>query len=145
MFIGQYHHHLEAKGRLSIPKEFREKLGEMAVITRGLDGCLFLFPQSKWLELAKKLKNTPLTSLDARAFSRLLTYGGFEVTIDKQGRILIPEVLRTFAHLKEKVMVAGSLDRVEIWDKETFETYQQKIEKTSDEIAERILQLEIRI
>lgn len=145
MFIGQYHHRLEGKGRLSVPREFRKKIGEKAVITRGLDGCLFLFPHDKWQELAEKLKETPLTSLDARAFSRLLTYGGFEVSIDKQGRILIPEILRKFAKLKEKVMVAGSLDRIEIWDQETFEAYQQKIEKTSDDIAERISKLEIRI
>lgn len=145
MFIGQYHHRLEGKGRVSVPREFRKKLGEKGVITRGLDGCLFLFPQDKWQELAVKLKETPLTSLDARAFSRLLSYGGFEVSIDKQGRILIPEILRKFAKLREKVIVAGSLDRIEIWDEETFEVYQQKIEKTSDEIAERISKLEIRI
>lgn len=145
MFIGQYHHHLEGKGRLSIPSEFRINLGKKAIITRGLDGCLFLFPQDKWQILAEKLRETPLTSLDARAFSRLLTYGGFSVEIDKQGRILIPEVLRKFSHLKDKVIVAGSLDRIEIWDKTTFETYQRKIEKTSDEIAERISKLEIRI
>lgn len=145
MFIGQYHHRLEGKGRVSVPREFRKKLGQTGVITRGLDGCLFLFPQDKWQGLAQKLKETPLTSLDARAFSRLLTYGGFEVNIDKQGRILIPEILRKFANLKNQVIVAGALDRIEIWDKETFESYQEKIEKTSDEIAERISKLEIRI
>ena len=145
MFIGLFKRNLEAKGRLAIPKKYRSQLGKGAVLTRGLDGCLFLFPKSRWAEIAKKLRQTPLTSLDARAFTRLLTYEAFEVEFDQQGRILIAEVLKKFATLKRQAVIAGSLDRIEIWSKEKFSLYQSKIEKTSDEIAERLTNLEIRI
>lgn len=145
MFIGLYERNIEAKGRLAIPKKFRKDLGKSSVLTRGLDGCLFLFPRERWAEIAKKLSQTPLTSLDARAFTRLLTYEAFEVDFDFQGRILLPEVLKKFASLTKQAVVAGSLDRVEIWAKEKFVTYQKKIEKTSDQIAERLTNLEIRI
>ncbi len=145
MFIGLYERNLEAKGRLAIPKKFRGTLGKEGILTRGLDGCLFLFPKTRWQEIAKKLRQTPLTSLDARAFTRLLTYEAFAVEFDSQGRILLPEVLKKFAYLKKQAVVAGSLDRIEIWAKDKFEEYQSKIEKTSDEIAERLNNLEIRI
>lgn len=144
-FIGLYERNLEAKGRLAVPKIYREQLGEEAVLTRGLDGCLFLFPADRWEEIAGKLRQTPLTSLDARAFTRLLTYEAFEVEFDSQGRILLPEVLKKFAGVSSEVIIAGSLDRIEIWDKNKFEDYQTKIEKTSDEIAQRLTNLEIRI
>jgi MraZ protein len=144
-FIGLYERNLEARGRLAIPKKFRQGLERLAVLTRGLDGCLFLFPSSIWAEISHKLRETPLTSQDARAFTRLLTYEAFEVEFDSQGRILIPEVLKKFAGLVKEAIIAGSLDRVEIWAKEKFIDYQGKIEKTSDEIAERLTNLEIRI
>ena len=144
-FIGLYERNLEAKGRLAVPKKFRSSLSKGAVLTRGLDGCLFLFPGNRWQEIAEKLRKTPLTSLDARAFTRLLTYEAFEVEFDSQGRILIPDVLKKFSGLKTKAVVAGSLDRIEIWAKDKFAGYQTKIEKTSDEIAERLNNLEIRI
>ena len=144
-FIGLYERNLEARGRLAIPKKFRQQLSQGAVLTRGLDGCLFLFPASVWLQISQKLRQTPLTSTDARAFSRLLTYEAFEVEFDIQGRVLIPEFLKKFATLEKEAVVAGSLDRVEIWSKAKFINYQDKIEKTSDEIAERLTNLEIRI
>ncbi len=144
-FIGLYERNLEARGRLAIPKKFRELLGENAVITRGLDGCLFLFPDNRWHEIAEKLRQTPLTSQDGRAFTRLLTYEAFPVEFDGQGRILIPDILKKFAELRAAAIVAGSLDRIEIWDKDKFSDYQTKIEKTSNEIAERLTNLEIRI
>lgn len=143
MFIGQYEHNLEQKGRLSIPKKFRVELADGGVLTRGLDGCLFLFPKKRWEEFMKKLASTPLTKADARGFGRLLTYGATEVDLDKQGRVLIPEYLRDFAALKNEIIVAGALERVEIWSKENFSVYQEKIEKDSENIAERLADLGI--
>lgn len=141
MFIGQYEHNLEEKGRLSVPKKFRTDLADGGVLTRGLDGCLFLFPKRHWEEFVEKLQQTPLTKADARGFSRLLTYGANEVEIDAQGRILVPEYLRQFAGIKKEVILAGSLERIEIWDKENFTVYQEKIEKEGELIAERLADL----
>lgn len=143
MFIGQYEHNLEEKGRLSVPKKFRTDLVDGGVLTRGLDGCLFLFPKKRWEEFIDKLSQTPLTKADARGFSRLLTYGATEVELDGQGRILIPEYLRDFATLKNAIVVAGALGRVEIWSKENFALYQERIEKDSENIAERLADLGI--
>jgi len=143
MFIGQYEHNLEEKGRLSIPKKFRGELGEGAVLTKGLDGCLFLFPKEKWNEFIGKLSQTPLTKADARGFSRLLTYGASEVDLDGQGRVLIPEYLRESAGIKNEAVVAGALNRIEIWSKENFVAYQGKIENESTDIAERLAELGI--
>lgn len=143
MFIGQYEHNLEEKGRLSIPKKFRDELTEGGILTRGLDGCLFLFPKKRWQEFIDKLSQTPLTKSDGRGFSRLLTYGATEVELDKQGRILVPEFLRNFAGIKKEVILAGALERIEIWDKKNFVTYQQKIEKEGEMIAERLAELGI--
>lgn len=144
-FIGVYERKVEERGRLAIPVKFRQLLEEGAVITRGLDNCLFLFPLDIWQQISLKLRQTPLTSTDARAFTRLLTYEAFEVEFDSQGRILLPEILKKFCQLKSQAVIAGSLDRVEIWSKERFADYQSKIEKSSDEIAERLNNLEIRI
>lgn len=143
MFIGQYEHNLEEKGRLSIPKKFRADLASGGVLTRGLDGCLFFFPRERWNEFIAKLSQTPLTKADSRGFGRLLTYGATEVELDRQGRILIPEFLREFAALKSTIVVAGALQRIEIWSKENFAAYQEKIEKDSENIAERLADLGI--
>ncbi|HUS52324.1 MAG TPA: division/cell wall cluster transcriptional repressor MraZ [Candidatus Bathyarchaeia archaeon] len=143
MFLGHYEHHLEAKGRLSIPKKFRKEIASGGVLTEGLDGCLFLFPKAKWEVLGKKLAATPLTKKDARAFARFLTFGAFDCRLDKQGRVLIPDRLRKTAQIEKKVIVAGALDRIEIWSKSRFEGYLKKIERGSEEIAERLAELEI--
>lgn len=143
MFIGQYEHNLEEKGRLAIPKKFRGELGEGAILTRGLDGCLFLFPLRSWEEFVAKLVQTPLTKTDARDFSRYLTYGAVEVELDSQGRILIPEYLRGSAGIGKEVVLAGALGRIEIWDKENFRQYQEKIGNESSIIAERLTDLGI--
>jgi MraZ protein len=143
MFLGHYEHTLEAKGRLSIPKKFRPELIAGGVLTEGLDGCLFLFPKGKWEALAKKLAAAPLTRKDARAFARLLTFGAFDVELDQQGRVLLPEKLRQFAQIVKKVVVAGAIDRVEIWGKQRFDRYLEKIESRSEEIAEKLTELGI--
>lgn len=143
MFFGQYQHRLENKGRVSIPKKFRALLKVGAVLTKGLDGCLFLFPKTTWAQIINKIVQTPITQKDARAFSRHLTYGAFEVEFDKLGRILIPGALRKYAQIRKGVVIAGALDRVEIWDRDVFEKYYRQIEKSTDLIAERLSPLGI--
>ncbi len=143
MFLGQYQHNLEKKGRISIPKKFRVLLKTGAVLTKGLDGCLFLFPRKTWEKIVGKLTQAPLTQKDARSFSRHLTYGAFEVDFDKLGRILIPNALRDYAQIKKSVIITGALDRVEIWDETILKQYNAKIEKSTDLIAERLSQLGI--
>lgn len=138
MFIGQYEHHLEAKGRLSIPKKFRSQLEAGAVLAQGLDGCLFLYPKSAWEQLIYKLSQLPLTRTDARSFTRGLSYGAVEVDIDSLGRILVPEYLRAFAGITSACMVAGAVDRIEIWDKVRFEAYSADVKSKYEAIAEKL-------
>ena len=122
MFMGEYQHALDAKGRLIIPAKFREELGEGAIITRGLDNCLFLFPQEEWAVLEGKLKTLPLTKHDARQFVRFLFSGATECELDKQGRIVLPSNLREFAAIDKDAVVIGVSSRVEIWSKERWES-----------------------
>lgn len=138
MFIGQYEHHLEEKGRLSIPKKFRSQLADGAVLAQGLDGCLFLYPKAIWEQLITKLSQLPLTRADARSFTRSLSYGASEVDIDSLGRILIPDYLRRFADLKDTCVVAGAVDRIEIWDQSKFASYTQEVNSHAEEIAEKL-------
>jgi MraZ protein len=143
MFIGQYDHHLEEKGRLSIPKKFRSQLEEGAVISQGLDGCLFLYPKLAWEKLIGKLSELPLTQTDARSFTRSLSFGASEVEIDRLGRILLPEYLRNFASITSDCVIAGAVERVEIWDKAKFTKYTQSINSRAEEIAEKLSNLGI--
>jgi len=138
MFIGQYEHTLEAKGRLSIPKKFRSELAGGAVIAQGLDGCLFLFPTPSWNALIHKLSQLPLTRPDARSFTRALSYGASEVAIDSLGRILIPDFLRHFAGISTACVIAGAVDRIEIWDKNKFEAYSADVTQKYEHIAEKL-------
>ena len=143
MFIGQYTHNLDQKGRLAIPKKFRAALTEGAVVTRGLDNCLFLYTKIEWEKLAQKLVNLPFSQANTRAFARLMLAGAMDVTIDKQGRIIVPEYLRTFATLKKEIIVAGLYDRLELWDKKSWETYMKKNEAATNKIAEQMSELGI--
>ncbi len=129
MFISRYYHTLEAKGRLAIPSAYREKLSSGGVITVGLDGCLFLFPNSYWQELCAKLVNLPLTNKTARQYTRLLVQSAVELNLDPQGRTLIPEYLKASASLKKQVVVAGALTRVEIWDRDRYHEHLDLITK----------------
>lgn len=138
MFIGQYNHHLEGKGRLSVPKKFRSLLADGAVLSQGLDGCLFLYPKATWEILVQKLQTLPLTRGDARSFTRLLSYQAAEVEIDSLGRILIPEYLQKFAGITDGCVVAGAIDRVEIWDQDKFNIYAAQINSRSEELAEKL-------
>jgi len=141
MFIGEYNHNLDAKGRLAVPAKFREKLKEGAVVTRGLDNCLFLYAKEQWEKLAEKLASLPVSQSKARAFSRLMLAGAMDVECDSQGRINLPEYLRKYATLNKKVIVAGLFDRLEIWDEAAWEEYKTKAEEDSTEIAETLGEL----
>lgn len=143
MFIGRYYHNLESKGRLSIPKQFRQELKSGGVITRGLDGCLFLFPASSWRKLSNKLASLPLTSPQARQFTRLLVQSATPLDLDQQGRTLIPQHLRQTANLDKKVVVAGALTRIEIWDRDLYHQHLDNLEKQTGQIEEQLAQLEI--
>ena len=143
MFIGEYQHATDEKGRLAIPAKFRATLGERAVITRGLDHCLFLFSGSDWEELAKKLSSMPMAEANARAFGRLMLAGAMEAPLDSQGRILLPDYLRTYASITKQTIVTGLYNRIEIWNDEAWKKYKTETESQSNEIASRLSQLGI--
>jgi len=107
MFLGEYQHSIDEKGRVIMPARFREQLGSTFIITRGLDGCLFVYPQEEWVKLANEVQNLPLAKKDARAFSRFLFSGAAEVECDKQGRVSVPAVLRDYALILKDVVIVG--------------------------------------
>lgn len=143
MFIGEFTHKLDKKGRLLIPKKFRSDLEHGAVVTRGLDNCLFLYTQEEWEELAEELADLPFAKANSRAFTRLMLAGAMDVDIDSKGRIMVPDYLRDFADLEKEVVIAGLYDRLEIWNKQAWEEYKEKTENSSGEIAERMSELGI--
>lgn len=143
MLLGEYKHNLDTKGRMAIPVKFRDKLGTGMIVTRGLDNCLFVFGSKEWEVLAEKLMALPLSQANSRAFVRLMLSGAVDVVIDAQGRVLIPDYLRKYAHLKKDVVVAGLYNRAEIWDSELWDRYKQKTESASEEIAEKLGELGI--
>ena len=141
MFIGEYRHAIDDKGRLAIPKKFRKTLGQGAVVTRGLDTALFLFPKEEWDKLAEKLARLPLGQSNSRAFARLMLAGAMDVPLDKQGRVVLPEYLRAYAGLKKNVVVAGLFTRLELWDEKKWETYKKKVEGDAESVAEKLGEL----
>lgn len=143
MFIGEYKHLLDSKGRLAIPTKFKAKLSDGAVVTRGLDNCLFLYPHKDWVKLAQKLKELPISQSNSRAFTRLMLAGAMDVEIDSQGRILIPGYLREYAGLKKDVVLAGLYNRLEIWNEDNWKIYKTRTEKESTDIAEKLGELGI--
>lgn len=143
MFIGEYSHNLDDKGRLAIPIKFRNDLKTGAVVTRGLDNCLFLYTKKEWEKLAEKLSNLPISQANSRAFARLMLAGAMDVELDKQGRVVLPEYLRKFANFKKAVVVAGLYNRLELWDEKSWNDYKEKTEAQSGEIAEQMAELGI--
>ena len=121
MFMGEYNHSIDPKGRVIVPAKFREQLGEEFVVTKGLDGCLFVYDMSEWSAFEEKLKTLPITNKDARSFVRFFLAGATTVEVDKQGRILLPGVLREFAELVKDVVIIGAGARAEIWSKERWD------------------------
>jgi MraZ protein len=138
MFIGEYNHNLDNKGRLAVPAKFRSLLKNGGVVTKGLDGCLFLYTKTQWKEIARKLSDLPVSQSKARAFARHFLAGAMNLEFDSQGRVTLPEYLRKFASLKKNAIVAGLYDHLEIWDKDSWENYKKKSEKNSDAIAEEL-------
>lgn len=141
MFMSQYNHSIDAKGRVIIPAKFREKLGDSFVITKGLDGCLFGYAEAEWKEFEEKLAALPTTSKDARSFTRYFLAGAAECELDKQGRILIPAVLREFAELDKEVVLVGAASKIEIWSKEKWDSSNSEYEENMDEISANLEKL----
>lgn len=138
MFIGEYLHSIDLKKRMAVPSKFRADLKNKVVVTRGLDKCLFIYPMKVWEELAGKLGTLPVGESATRSFIRLMLAGAVDVEVDKQGRILIPDFLKSYAGLNKNVIVAGIYNRLEIWDEKKWQEYKKKAEKNTDEIAEQL-------
>jgi len=138
MFIGEYYHTIDEKGRLAIPVKFRVDLAKGAVVTRGLDNCLFLYTKKEWEALAEKLSKLPISKANTRAFARLMLAGAMDVEFDRQGRIILPDYLRKYASVKKQVVIAGLYNRLEIWDKVNWGKYKAGTEKQSSDIAEAL-------
>ncbi|EEG77635.1 division/cell wall cluster transcriptional repressor MraZ [Dethiobacter alkaliphilus] len=143
MFMGEYQHSVDGKGRLIMPAKFREALGERFVVTRGLDNCLFVYPMEEWTILEKKLKALPFTRSDARAFMRFFFSGAAECELDKQGRVLVPNNLRDHAKLLKDAVVIGVSNRVEIWSQEVWDSYSEETGLSFENIAEKIEDIEL--
>jgi len=143
MLIGEFTHTIDTKKRLAIPSKLRKELGNKAVITRGLDSCLFIFPVKDWERLVEKLSDLPFGEKNSRSFVRLILSGANEVNLDSLGRILIPDYLKNYAQLKKNVIIAGVSNRLEIWDKSRWEMFKQQSEKEVDNMAERLGELGI--
>jgi MraZ protein len=138
MLIGEYIHTLDSKKRISLPAKFRKEVGRRVVVTRGLDACLFMFSVKAWESITKKLAALPVGAENTRGISRFLLAGAVEAEVDAAGRILIPEFLKEFAELRSRVVLAGVLDRIEIWNEKTWEEYKRRIEKGADAMAQTL-------
>ncbi len=141
MLIGEYQHTLDTKKRLSIPSKLRKLIGERAILTRGLNNCLVLYPMEQWQKLTEKLSQLPVGQGDTRSFLRLMFSGAVEVEMDQLGRVLIPDFLKTYAGFKQKITIVGVYDRLEIWDDERWTNYKTEVEKNTDMIAEKLGEL----
>lgn len=138
MLIGEYTHSLDDKNRISLPAKFRKEVGKKVVITHGLDNCLFIYPVREWGKIAEKLASLAMGQADTRGFNRFMLAGASEVDIDSVGRMLVPEYLKVFAKLDEKVVFAGVHNRIELWSSEKWTEYKKKIETQADKLAEKL-------
>ncbi len=143
MFIGEYEHNVDAKGRIIMPAKLREEIGDTFIITKGLDGCLFAYSQTEWTNFEEKLKSLPLAQKNARNFVRFFLSGAVECEIDKQGRFLIPSNLREHASLDKEIVIIGVGTRLEIWNRQTWKQYSSDDNISADEIAENMTMLGI--
>ena len=146
MFYGEYEHKLDKKGRIIIPSDFREiskeNYVERFVVTRGLDVCLFMFPEEEWKTQEAKFKNLSFTKKDARKFNRLFFSGAVVSIPDKQGRILIPLYLKNYAEIKKEIMLIGISNRIEIWSKDRWQEFYRSSRESFEDIAEKLIDLE---
>lgn len=145
MFLGEFSHSIDTKGRLAIPAKFRVRLGEGAVVTRGLDGCLVIYPAQEWQEFAEKLDRLPSTQPDVRNFKRFIFSGATECDFDRQGRVLIPAFLREYAGLDETAIVVGQYSKVEIWSRSRWEAARPSVDDSGEQFAERLSSLSLDI
>jgi len=143
MFIGEYQHTIDSKKRMAIPSKFRDNLGGKAVITRGIDSCLTVYPIEEWKKLTNKLENLPISQNKVRSFTRMLLSGASDSTLDKLGRILIPDYLKEFAKLEKDVIILGISNKIEVWDKKIWEKYKKENETNVSKIAEELRELGI--
>jgi len=141
MLIGEYKHTIDTKKRLAVPSKLRKDLGKGAVLTRGLDNCLALYPLKEWQKMTDKLSHLPTGQIDARGFNRIILAGAMAVDFDKLGRILIPDYLKKYAFLKKNIVIVGVYNRLEVWDRVKWENYKQKTEKEVGDIAQRLGEL----
>lgn len=143
MFYGEFEHSIDRKGRLIVPAKFRDALKTHDVkslfLTRGLDGCLFLFPESEWRQAENRFKAIPFTKAEGRKFNRLFFSGAAEVTVDRLGRLLVPRALKEFAAIKSDVMIIGISSRIEIWAKEKWREFYESSRQSFEDIAERVM------
>lgn len=142
MFIGEYLHSIDNKKRLSVPAKFRGELGNHAILTKGIDNCLVLYPIGQWEKVAEKLQNLP-SQVDARGFARNFLSGAVEVELDRLGRILIPDYLKNYARLEKSVAILGLSNRIEIWNADAWQEYRDRIEAAVGDMAERLKELGI--
>jgi MraZ protein len=141
LFLGEFQHSLDSKGRIILPAKFRDALADGLVITKGMEKCLFIFSRSEWPHLEDKVQSLPLTKRDARKFSRFFFAGAMKEVLDKQGRVLIPENLRKYAELNRDVVIIGVSNRLEVWSKENWEVYLEEAESSYVEVAEEMTDL----
>lgn len=141
MLIGEYTYSIDQKKRLAIPSKFRREIGKRAVVTKGIDKCLVVYPLKEWAKLAKKLESLPSFQTDAREFVRLMLSGAVDVGLDKLGRILIPDYLKEYASLKKNVAILGLSNKIEIWDEQGWQNFKKKTETAVGDIAERLKEL----
>ncbi len=142
MFLGQYEHSLDKKGRIIMPSRFREELGDSFIITFGLDKCLFVYPMEEWEKLANNLQALPLGKKDTRAFKRTLASRALISHFDQQGRVVISKYLRDYSEITNDVMIIGVFERIEIWDLLKWQGYASETEQSYEDIAERIYEKE---
>ncbi|MDD2548248.1 MAG: division/cell wall cluster transcriptional repressor MraZ [Candidatus Pacebacteria bacterium] len=143
MLIGEYKYNLDDKKRLTMPSKFRTILGKKAIVTKGIDGCLFMYSEKAWKELAEKIAKLPFSQSNARSFSRIMLAGAMDVLIDTNGRILIPDYLKEYAGLDKKVVVAGLYSRIEVWDEDKWDKYNKENTDRIDDVAEGLKEFEI--
>lgn len=143
MFMGEFQHNIDAKGRVIFPVRFRERLGSSFVATKGLDGCLFVYSNSEWQIIESKLKQLPTASKDARAFVRFFFSGATELECDKLGRVLLPSNLREYASLQKEIVIIGVGARIEIWDSQIWSKYNEESDEAVTNIAEQLVSLGI--
>lgn len=141
MFIGEYYHNLDAKGRIIIPAKFRDELNGTFILTRGLDGCLTIYSTEKWEKIFEEINKLPETKKATRQYIRMLTANACECTLDNQGRILIPANLSGSVNITKECVVVGANSHVEIWDKATWNAYMDDASENFEDIVESLSDL----